>query len=196
MSHSPALPTFRLDGGVTLVKTSPGFAGQVSLGAPALSVMTDLTEVRASIVHLAATLAQAGQTMIHQGVCMLFVVTHVPDIEGLVTTTDLHGEGQMRAVHQRGQRYQDLCVADVMSPLASLDAVDFARMRNATVRDVIAALQEHGRHHLLVVEQQNRGVARQVRGVISRSQVERQTGVTIDLMPVASSFSEIKLALV
>jgi CBS-domain-containing membrane protein len=196
MSHSPALPTFRLDSGVTLVKASPAVAGRVGLDAPAISVMTDLTQVRAAIVHPASTLHQAEQTMIHQGVRMLFVVTQMPDIEGLVTTTDLHGERQMRAVHERGQRYQDLCVADVMTPLASLDAVDFARMRAATVADAIAALQEHGRQHLLVVEHAGRDTPRRVRGVISRSQIERQTGVTIDLMPIASSFSEIKQALV
>lgn len=196
MSHSAALPTFRLDDGVTLVKARPPAPGRVGLDAPALSVMTDLTLVQAATVHPASTLHQAEQAMIHQGVRMLFVVTQMPDIEGLVTTTDLHGERQIWAVHERGQRYEDLCVADVMTPLASLDAVDFARLRTATVADAIAALQEHGRQHMLVVEQGDRGTPRRIRGVISSSQVVRQTGVTIDLMPVASSFSEIKQALV
>lgn len=195
MSHSSALPTFRIDGGVSLVKASPPVAGRVSLDAPAVSVMTDLTRVHAATVHPASTLHQAEQAMIHQGVRMLFVVTQMPDIEGLVSTTDLHGERQMQAVHERGQRYEDLCVADVMTPLVNLVAVDFARMRTATVADAIAALQEHGRQHLLVVEQVGRGVPSRVRGVLSHSQIVRQTGVTINLMPVASSFSEIEKAL-
>ena len=196
MFQSSVLPTFRLAGQVALVKASPALAHRVDLDAPALSVMTDLTRVRAATVHPDASLNQAEQTMIHQGVRMLFVVARMPDIEGLVTTTDLHGERQMRAVVERGQRYGDLTVADVMTPLQSLDAVDLARLRGATVADAIAALQEHGRQHLLVVEQGGRPGSPQVRGVISLSQIVRQTGLSIDLLPVASSFSEIKQALV
>ena len=195
MSHSTALPTFRLEPGTALAQASPARPGRVGLEAPALSVMTDLTQVRAATVHPATKLAQAEQTMIHQGVRMLFVVTHMPLIEGLITTTDLHGEHQMRAVHERGQRYDEFCVADVMTALSLLDAVDYARMRSATVSDAIAALKHHGRHHLLVVEQSGGLATRRVRGVISCSQIERQTGVTIDLMPIASSFSEIERAL-
>ena len=196
MFQSSVLPTFRLAGQVALVKASPALAHRVDLDAPALSVMTDLTRVRAATVHPDASLNQAEQTMIHQGVRMLFVVARMPDIEGLVTTTDLHGERQMRAVVERGQRYGDLTVADVMTPLQSLDAVDLARLGGATVADAIAALQEHGRQHLLVVEQGGRAGPPQARGVISLSQIVRQTGLSIDLLPVASSFSEIKQALV
>lgn len=190
MSKSHALPTFRIAPGTALAQASPAVPGRVGLEAPALSVMTDLTLVRAATVHPSTTLRQAEQTMIYQGVRMLFVVTHMPNIEGLVTTTDFHGERQMRAVHQRGLQYDELCVADVMTGLAMLDAVDYARMHSATVADAIAALEQHGRHHLLVLEQAGPDTPCRVRGVISRSQIERQTGMAIDLLPVASSFSE------
>jgi CBS domain-containing protein len=189
------LPTFRLEPGVALAQTHPGHAARVGLDAPALSVMTDLTQVRAATTTPASTLVQAEQTMIYQGVRMLFVVSEMPRVEGLITSSDLHGEQQMRAVHERGLRYDELCVADAMTPLSQLDAVDFDRMRTATVGDVIVALKEHGRHHLLVVEHLPDGARRAVRGVISRSQIERQTGVAIDLLPIASSFSEIRQAL-
>ena len=49
-------------------------------------------------------------------------------------------------------RYDELIVADVMTPLAMLDAVDLDVMRRASVSNVIATLQRHGRNHLLVVE--------------------------------------------
>ena len=195
MSGSKVLPTSRLEPGTALAQTQPSMPGRVGLDAPALSVMTDLTQLRAATTAPSATLAQAEQTMIYQGVRMLFVVAHMPHIEGLVTTTDLHGERQMRAVHERGLRYDELCVADVMTPLAMLDAVDFDRMKSARVGDVIDALKDHGRNHLLVMERPAGLARRVVRGVISRAQIERQTGVTIDLLPIASSFSEIKQAL-
>ena len=60
----------------------------------------------------------------------------------------------------------------------------------------IATLKRLGRNHLLVVESgAPQGLAR-VRGVISRSQIERQLGTAIDLAPIANSFSEIERALV
>jgi hypothetical protein len=63
--------------------------------------------------------------MINQGVRMLLVVSDMPAIEGLVTTTDLHGDTQMRLVQQRNIRYDELRVADVMAGLAELDAIDY-----------------------------------------------------------------------
>jgi CBS-domain-containing membrane protein len=190
------LSTFRLEPDTALAQISPVSPERVDLAAPALSVMTDLTQVRAVTVRPETLLAQAEQAMIHAGVRMLFVVTTLPHIEGLVTSTDLHGERQLRAVHLRGVRYDELCVADVMTPLSMLDAVDHARMRACTVADVVAALARHGGHHLLVAEQgSDDGTPRRVRGVLSRSQIERQTGTAIDLVPVARSFSEIEQAL-
>jgi hypothetical protein len=49
-------------------------------------------------------------------------------------------------------RDDELIVADVMTPLAILDAVEPDALRRATVSNVIATLQRHGRNHLLVVE--------------------------------------------
>jgi len=126
---------------------------------------------------------------------MLFVVSDMPAVEGLITSMDLHGDKQMRAVHERGLRYDDLCVADVMTETAMLDAIDYGRMKSASVGDAIATLKRHGRNHLLVVESATPQAPRRLRGVISRSQIERQLGVAIDITPIASSFSEIKRAL-
>jgi hypothetical protein len=45
-----------------------------------------------------------------------------------VTTTDLHGDRQMRLVHERGLRWDELIVADVMTPLTELDAIPYDLM--------------------------------------------------------------------
>ena len=76
-----------------------------------------------------------------------------------------------------------------------LDAIDFGRMQSASVGDAVAALKRQGRNHLLVVEAATPQTPRRVRGVISRSQIERQLGSAIDVTPIASSFSEIERAL-
>jgi CBS domain-containing protein len=188
------LPAFRLSPGTALAQSGVQVPPGVTLDANALLVMTDLLQVRAATIHPSSTLHEAEQAMIHQGVRMLFVVTQMPRVEGLVTTTDLHGDQQMRAVHERGVQYADLCVADVMTGIALLDAVDHGAMRSATVAQVVATLKRHGRNHLLVVDADAQAGQR-LRGIISRTQVERQLGMAIDITPIASSFSEIERAL-
>jgi len=195
MNPDAALPTFRLARGTSLAQAQPTATARVTLASPALAVMTDLTQVKAATTHPRTTLRQAEQAMIYQGVRMLFVVREMPLIEGLITSTDLGGDKQMRVVHERHMHYDELCVDDVMTEQGALDAIDYALVLTATVGNAVATLQRLGRHHLLVVEAATGQAPRRVRGVISRSQVERQLGRSIDITPIANSFSEIERAL-
>lgn len=190
-----ALPTFRLEHGIAIAQAAPWQTAAVTVDSPALEVMTDLTLVKAATTQPTTSLRQAEQHMIFQGVRMLFVVTGMPSVEGLITTTDLRGDKPMRIVHERQLHYDELCVADVMTELSLLDAVDFERMKSARVGHLIATLQRFGRNHLLVVEAATTSTPRRVRGVVSRSQIERQLGAPVEVTPIASSFSEIERAL-
>jgi CBS domain-containing protein len=196
-----ALPTFRVQPSVTLAQAEPWQFAPVTLASPAIEVMTDLTRFKAATTQPETSLRQAEQMMIYQGVRMLFVVTDMPALAGLITTTDLRGERQMRLVHERNLHYDELVVGDVMTPIGQIDAVDYARLGVTTVGDAIEALRRFGRNHLLVVDGGSQGAPHQgttqrVRGVISRSQIERQLGVLIDTVPVADSFADIERALV
>lgn len=196
MNRNAVLPTFRLQPGISIAQAEPWQTQAVTLDSPAVSVMTDLSRVKAATVHPSTQLRQAEQAMIYLGVRMLFVVSEMPQVEGLVTTTDLHGDHQMRLVHERGLHWDELTVADVMTELSMLDAIPFAAMRTASVGDLIATLKRFGRNHLLVVEAGDaHGPQHRVRGVVSRSQIERQTGHTIDITPIATTFAEIERAL-
>ena len=195
MNTDTALPTFRLEPGISIAQAQPQASMSVRLESPALQVMTDLTLVKAATTHPSTSLAQAEQMMIYQGVRMLFVVSDMPSLEGLITTTDLSGDRAMRIVSERCLRHDELSVADVMTPLSMLDAIDFERMGSATVGNVISTLKRFGRNHLLVVQAAGAHTPQRVRGVISRAQIERQLGAPIDITQIASSFSEIERAL-
>ena len=196
MHRDAALPTFRLHPGVSLAQVQPQAQGAVTLESPALQVMTDLTLIKAATTHPSTSLRQAEQMMIYQGVRMLFVVSDMPALEGLITTTDLGGDRAMALVAERRVRHDELSVADVMTPLSMLDAIDLEQMRNARVGNTVATLKRFGRNHLLVVQAASAHTPLRVRGVISRAQIERQLGVALDIAPIASSFSEIERALV
>jgi len=195
MHPEAPLPSFRLTPGVSMIQASPWQSAPVTLQSPALDVMTDLTKVKAATIRPDQTLHQAEQTMIYQGVRMLFVVNEMPALEGLITSTDLRGERQMSLVHSRNLRFEDMRVADVMTELSMLDAIDYEPMVGATVGNVVATLKRVGRNHLLVVQAAAHAAPRRVRGVISRTQVERQLGQLIDITEIASSFSEVERAL-
>lgn len=191
MDPNSPLPTKPLPSGTVIAQVHDWPDTAVTLASPALNVMTDLTKVKAATTSPSTTLRQAEQIMIYQGVRMLFVVDFMPAIKGLVTTTDLHGDLPMRLVQQRNVRYDDLCVADVMAGLSVLDAIDYADMKFATVANLVATLRRHGRNHLLVAEGPTADGPRRIRGVVSRTQIERQLGAQIAVTEVANSFPDV-----
>lgn len=189
------LSTFRFPEGTCIAQAQPHAGVPVTLSSPGRAVMTDLTHVRAATIRPDMPLTEARQTMIHQGVRLLFVVSEMPCVEGLITSTDLEGERPMQQIHKRGVKYEDLSVADVMSPLASLDAIDLEDLSHADVAKVVATLKQAGRRHLLVVQKAGHGHGPRVRGVISQTQIERQLGQRIDMIETAGSFAEISRSL-
>jgi CBS domain containing-hemolysin-like protein len=190
-----ALPTFRIPEQTCVPQAVPLDVSRVTPESPALSVMTDLTRVRAATVGPDISLHDAEQTMIHQGVRLLFVVTGFPCVDGLVTFTDLSGERPLRVVQQRGAHFEDLRVADVMTPLPDIDVIDFELLQAATVAHVILTFKAHGRRHLLVVQGASADAAPRIRGVLSLAQLERQLGHVVDATEIARSFAEIQRAL-
>ena len=195
MHRDAVIPSFQLSTGTTITQASPWQTLAVTLESPALEVMTDLTKVKAATIHPDQTLRQAEHTMISQGVRMLFVVNEMPMLEGLITSTDLHSERQMSLVHSRHLRFDEMRVADVMSDLSMLDAIALDSMRIATVNNLIATLRSLGRNHLLVVQAGAPGAAQKVRGVVSRTQIERQLGQPVEVTERLGNFAEVVRAL-
>ena len=194
MSHS-SLSTFRLPPGASIAQAQPPQIAAVTPASNALDVMTDLTLVRAATVAPGSTLAQAEADMIHQGVRLLFVVRAMPSVEGIITSGDLHGDRPMRLVSQRGVKYDELTVEDAMTPLSSIDAVDYLTLKHATVAELADTLVHNGQLHLLIVEHASATHPARIRGIISKTQLERQLGAALPSTEIATSFSEIGRAL-
>jgi len=194
MSYNP-LPTFPFPDGTRIAQAQPPQKAPVTLDSPALAVMTDLTEVRAATVQPQTSLPNAELKMIHQGVRLLFAVDEMPNVEGIITASDLHGDRPMRLVQQRQIKYGEITVADVMTTLSSLDGIDFAALSRATVGQVVATLLKFGHPHLLVIESEGASGPARIRGLVSQTQVERQLGTPLPSVEIASTFSEIRQAL-
>lgn len=179
-----ALSTFRFSENTCIPQAQPKVHGAVTLASPGIEVMTDLAQVKAATIDPRTTLDRAEQVMIHHGIRSLFVVANFPCVEGLITVADLIGEKPLRLVNQLKLRRQDLSVADVMTELSALDALDYDELKSANVGQVVATFKKLQRSHLLVVQAASGQGAARIRGVVSLTQLERQLGrAVIEVMP-------------
>jgi CBS-domain-containing membrane protein len=187
------LPVLPRIGPVRLCRPAQG-QPSVSLDSSALLVMTDLKRVAAAVTSPQDTMEQAHAFMIQRGVRMLLVVGEQETMAGILTTNDVLGEKPVAVANERRIHHGDILVADVMTPADRLEAFDMHAVQSARVGQVVASLQQAGRHHALVVQTAGDGV-REVRGIFSLSQIARQLGVALQLPSQARSFAEIEAAL-
>lgn len=150
---------------------------RVELHDSALSVLTDFHLGPSVFVHAAAPLQDALKLMQHAGVRMAFVRDQGEQIRGLITAATLLSERPMMQVRQRGTRYGDLTVADVMLPTSRWECVEHSLVENARVGDVVATLAETGLLYLVVTERIDG--AEVIRGLFSATRIERALGMPV-----------------
>lgn len=189
MNTSP-LPTSHLDQSVGLLRPACVLPDRVKLTQPAIEVMTDFRRMTAFTAHPDDTIQQAETRMIRRKVRLLFVVDHDEQVTGLVTSTDIYGEKAMQVVQSRGILRDEVRVADIMTPVDRIEAIDFDDVVHATVGHVLETLKSSGRQHALVFESADG--KKMVRGLLSLSQVCKQLGITVQTTEVALTFTEIE----
>lgn len=184
------LPTRNLDKSGGLLRPACVLPERVTLEDSALDVMTDFRRLTAFIATPGDTVQQAEERMIRRKVRLLFVMDSQDRVAGLITSTDIHGEKPMQVVQSRGIRRDEVLVADIMTPVAQLEAIDFDDLAHARVGHVLETLKARGRQHALVIE--NQDGEQMVRGLLSLSQLCKQLGVAIETTEVANTFLEIE----
>jgi len=184
------LPSRNLDRTAGLHRPSCVLPDRVGLDNPALDVMTDFRRLTAFIATPGDTVKQAEERMVRRKVRLLFVMEAEDRVAGLVTSTDIHGEKPMQVVQSRGIRRDEVLVADIMTPVERLEAVDYEDIAHARVGHVLETLKARGRQHALVIENVN---GRQmVRGLLSLSQLCKQLGINLETTELAHTFTEIE----
>jgi CBS domain containing-hemolysin-like protein len=173
---------------------TPPQAKRVSLHDPALDVMTDFRRVRAITVPASVAMEYAAERMRANRVHLLLVVDETNRILGLVTSTDIEGDKPVRLVHDRGLRREEITVADLMTPRARLEVIEFDDVAHARVGHVVATLKAVGRQHALIVDR-DAGGRQRVRGLFAVSQLGRQLGSPIQTVEIARTFAEVEGAL-
>lgn len=184
------LKTFKAPAGTTF--SQPSTFTVVRADSPAMCVMTDLRQVSVATIDAGATLAQATQTMIQRGVRLLLVADRNDEVLGLITARDTQGEKPIQMIQERGGKFSDLLVSDMMCPRERIDLIETSDVLRATVGDIIQTLMQTKRQHAVVGEKDPVGGQVRIRGIFSATQIGRQLGAAIQTFDVSSTFTEIE----
>ncbi|WP_234087118.1 CBS domain-containing protein [Azonexus sp. R2A61] len=168
----------------------------VGADSPAIEAMTDFSRIEAVSIVSTATVDEANARMISRGVRLLMVVDKEEAVLGLITARDILGEKPMQIVQGRGGKRGELAVADLMTPIGSLDTLYLNEVLNARVADILEALKTLGRQHILVEDNDPASGLPRVRGLFSATHIGRLLGVPVLGFDLPRTFAEIEAALV
>ena len=160
--------------------------------SPAICVMTDLKQVSVATIGPEATLQQATQTMISRGVRLLLVIDADEVVLGLITARDTQGEKPIKLIQQRGGKFNDLLVSDLMCPRERIDLLEAGDVLRAKVSDIIETLKRSTRQHAIVGERDLATGQVRICGIFSATQIGRQLGAAIQTFDISSTFTEIE----
>lgn len=163
---------------------------QVTLRDQAKSVMTDFSIVSVYTISAMETIEAARARMIHYAVRLLLVVDDMNTILGLVTATDLTSEKPMQIIQSQGIRHNDVLVKDIMTTRERLQVLYIDDVEKASVGDIVATLQAHGRQHALVAGRRTDS-SQVLCGMFSATQISRQLGMSVSTHAPLNTFAEI-----
>ena len=155
----------------------------VSATAPAIELMTDFCYEDPCVVSPERQIDDALGDMISQGVGALLVVGD-NDVLGLVTATDIRGERPRRFLQRSSckgvvNRRSDIRTADIMTPMEAMRLLTFTWVTRSCLGDLAAVFREVEATHLLAVEDTGDTGANVVRGIFSRSRLERECASSV-----------------
>ncbi len=183
----------RVSGAVKLASPGGSASNYLSTLSPAIAVMTDLTLVKPIQIADSTSIDDANEKMIATGVRLLFVHNQKGELNGLITSFDILGEKPMLFITHNGGSRNDIEAKDIMTPISEFEGIAFSELEKSVVADVVAALEDSSRHHMLIV--QNEGESVIIRGLISSTHVARVLGKEITPSQRAESFAQLNRAL-
>lgn len=162
----------------------PQVAGtrHVALTEPATRIVTDFTREVPVTVTEDRLIDGALQDMINAGVRALLVMRG-DRVTGLITSYDIQGERPLQFLQGSNYtRHDEIEVGHIMTHWEQVPALEWRLIRAGCVYDVAKHLASTCATHLVLLEHSEREVAF-VRGLLSRTRLERQLGHSIDCLP-------------
>jgi len=172
-------PSYRLQSGAAITGSHSFRSASnhpfIRAGDSALRVLTDFAASSAFTVSAGCGIDDALDEMFRRGVRALIVLDEQDAVIGLVTSYDIQGgRAQQYLEGQPTRRREELCVREILTPCAEWTTIDWHEVRSARIDDVLAIFRRTASPYLLILEAGNETTPEYLRGIISRSRLERQ----------------------
>ncbi|MBY4677504.1 CBS domain-containing protein [Marinobacterium arenosum] len=160
---------------------------EYTLDTPAMSVVTDFRKTQPLMMEQDVSLDEAIHMMRKVHVRSVLVIDAEEQFRGLLTVADLESRKALSVATSSGLNRSDLTIKDVMTPRERLRGVPLSDVEHGHIGDLLKTLQHEGSQHMLVVDADSR----QLRGVISASDIARRLKISVDISQRATSFREV-----
>jgi CBS domain-containing protein len=178
---TPVHASYRLQSGAAV--TAPNFlrsAPELHFVRPsdsATRVMTDFAASPAFTIGADRGIDDALDEMFRRGVRALVVLDEEDAVVGLVTSYDIQGERAQRCLAgQPDRRREELKVREILTPCGEWTTIDWHEAQAARIEDVLEIFRSTDAPYLLVLEASTETAPGLLRGIISRTRLERQLG--------------------
>ena len=191
MANYHTLDTHTLPGDTALDRPRQEMRESVKLSDPALHVVTDLSKVAAMTINPCASIDNASDRMIASNVRLLFVTDQYFNVMGLITARDISGERAVLYMQEHGGKRDDIMVRDIMTPRHRIEVLDYEDVAQARVGDIVETLRRLGRQHALVMKRGEGEEIDRISGIISTTQVAKQTGEEIAVIGLPTTIADL-----
>jgi len=158
--------------GVLPIRRPAEYCQELKVKDSAVHAMTDFTSKFAITVAPDRQIDGALADMRRLSVRAMLVV-RAESVVGLITSYDIEGPRPARFAERLQATREDITVGDIMTEWEDLPTLDWSTVQTARISDLLEIFAGVGVMHLLVLESDERG-AEVVRGLISRSRIQRQ----------------------
>jgi CBS domain containing-hemolysin-like protein len=165
-------------GGIGKAHSREAAERRLGLTEPAVQLATDFLWQQPLTVPEELSIDDALREMIRGGVRALLVVRDGV-VSGLITSYDIQGERPLQFLSASGyRRHDEIEVGHIMTPWERVPTLDWQSLDRAQVAEVAAFFKSTTATHVVILEQTDRETSA-VRGLISRTRLERQLGHSI-----------------
>ncbi|MFP3343796.1 CBS domain-containing protein [Vreelandella venusta] len=182
--------------GATPLLTTPA-PKHLTPESPAMSVLTDFTQVMPQSIAGDTPIDDAHLKMRHGGIRLLFVMDKQAHCVGVLTAKEVIGTRRINlAMQQRNLERAEVTAAMIMTPWEKLSAMPLEQLASLTIEDLLLSMESFTEQHLLITERKpNQELS--VRGIISATDIQTVMGSRIPaklpttVVPMARSFADI-----
>lgn len=174
-----SIPLFSVSDIAHLVQ--PDEFHELDIASPALEIFTDFKKHMPLVIEGCVPAKDVEVMMRKAHVKLKLVVDADNEFTGTISIEDLDEQHFMTRI-ATGYARHEILAQDLMTPKARILALSLDDLERASIGEVIKALQKQGQQHCLVVDRSGR----QIRGLISASDVARRLHIPIHIERVPS----------